>query len=192
MTPPPELQLNLFLIYFSTVMFLVCDLKWKSVPNWLTWPLVAIGCGTAYAYGGWAGQGDGFVALADIRHPNLLQSLVALMSVGILFGWSTWKGAFGKVEFQLLLVLASLSPLRAFLNFLMIFILCVALWALVVVIAKGQIFRLFAGFARRLTLRGRLRDDNGQLDPIHRLTIPVTPSIALGVFLSAAGWGWSL
>lgn len=189
--PPASAEYGLMIVYFGTLMALVCDLKIKKVPPLLTWPMISAGLAIGFALGGVAGTATDAMGLMVSTQPSLVQSLLSMAFVVVLFGVPTLKGSFGKGDFALLIGVASLSCLRPFLTILMGIGLCCLVVAPVYLMTKGMMGSTFKAFWSRATLKGRLRDDQGRLDPVHELTLPFSPMVVGGVFLTGGGWGWS-
>jgi hypothetical protein len=189
---PEYAYTGLYLSYFIPSVALVFDLTKKKIPSLLTWSFIACGLGLSLAYGGW---NQNHYGLSDFLRgsatPCLYQSFTAIAFVCLLFGPATWKKALGSGDFLLLLGLASVSSLGPFLHLLIYIALSGFAIGLMVLLYKKLLPQAFRAIWSRLLFKGRLRNEQGQLLPIHSLKIPYSPAVVLGVFLSGAGWGWS-
>lgn len=175
-------ELTLFLSIFVALMAPVLDFKFKKVPTWLTIPALAAGASIAFAVGGWKPAGLGYLSLlGSDATPCLFQVTVSLALVLVIYTPMTLKGGFAREDLWLLLAIASLNSTHAFIRIFFVASIIGFLMALVLLLKKGMLGEGFKAILRLLAFRPRQRDDQGKLAPIHKLTIPYSPAVALGV-----------
>jgi prepilin peptidase CpaA len=151
----------------------ITDLRWRRIPNWLTYPAVPIAVGLHAFAGGWSevrlsleGLGVGL---------GLLLPFVLLRSLG----GGDWK---------LVGALGAFLGWRHLLNVLVITLLVNALMAIVLIVTKKRIWktlrnigRLFAAFFR-LHLPGK----DLTIDSPEAIKVPFGIAAAIGVLLYVA------
>ncbi|MGE4157896.1 MAG: hypothetical protein AB7F75_02235 [Planctomycetota bacterium] len=183
-------SLSLFLTYFVAFMACALDLAGFGIPLWLTLPAIAAGLGSVIALGGL----NPTSLLGLLMDPNSPPSITHVMANALLvlmfFGWATRRGAMAKGDLCLVLSLACLNRFFPFVSLLMHIAICGFALAIIHVLRSGLGLQACRAVGRALMLRSRERCEDGSLVPVHKLTMPYSPAVLLGVLTSGGGRGW--
>ncbi len=138
------------------------DVTRGKIPDWLTFPAIALGMGLSALDQGWGGVFEG----------GLISSLTGAGFLGLIFGAFAWRRkGLGAAETKLMIAVGSLAGFLHGLTCAMCAALLGGVLALVRIATSGRGLALF-----RDLLRSRKTREKNQ-----PLTIPYTLAIALGV-----------
>ena len=148
------------------------DLTRGKIPDWLTWPAIALGMVLAFMDKGWGGVFEG----------GLISSVMGAGFCGLVFGVFAWKRkGFGVGDVQLMIAVGSLAGFLSALTCAMCATLVGGGMALLRIGSSGSGLTSW-----RDLLRSRKNRENQQ-----SLTIPYGLAIALGViWASLLRHGW--
>jgi len=151
----------------------ITDLRWRRIPNWLTYPAAPIALGLHALAGGWAEVKLSAEGLA--LGLSLLLPFVLLRSLG----GGDWK---------LVGVLGAFMGWRHLLNVLVITLLINALMAIVLIVAKKRIWRTLRNIGRLFAalFRFHLPEKDLTLDSPEAIKVPFGVAAAIGVLLYVA------
>jgi prepilin peptidase CpaA len=151
----------------------VTDLRWRRIPNWLTYPAAPIAVGLHALAGGWPE--------AKLSIAGLALGLILLLPFGLLrsLGGGDWK---------LVGALGAFLGWRHLLNVLVITLLINALMAIVFIVAKKRIWRTLRNIGRLFAALFRLHlpGEDLTIDSPEAIKVPFGVAAAVGVLLYVA------
>ena len=154
----------------------ITDLRWRRIPNWLTYPAIPVAFALHAFAGGWS---EAMLSAAGLALGlGLLLPFVLLRSLG----GGDWK---------LVGALGAFLGWRHLLNVLVLTLLINALMAIVFIVAKKRIWRTLRNIGRLFAalFRFHLPEKDLTIDSPDAIKVPFGVAAAIGVLLYA-GFHW--
>jgi prepilin peptidase CpaA len=151
----------------------ITDLRWRRIPNWLTYPAAPIAVGLHGLAGGW---------------PEARLSVEGLaLGLGLLLPFVLLR-SLGGGDWKLVGVLGAWVGWRHLVNVLVATLLVNALMAIVLMVAKKRMRRTFGNIGRLFAALFRLRlpEKDLTLDNPDAIKLPFGVAAAVGVLLYVA------
>ncbi len=165
-------------LFTALVVAVYTDLARGRIPNWLTYPAIALGCAAAYLLGGTDWPGSSAFVPQDPR-PSLSVALAGAAAGGGVLLVLHLAGGMGAGDVKLMAAVGALMGLGFSLHALFYTSLAGAVLAVGVLAAKGKLGEGGRGTLRFLwPWRDRTRDPE-------RVTLPYGVAIAAGTM-----WAW--
>jgi prepilin peptidase CpaA len=151
----------------------ITDLRWRRIPNWLTYPAAPLAVGLHAFAGGWSEAKLSMTGLA--LGLGLLLPFVLLRSLG----GGDWK---------LVGALGAFLGWRHLLNVLVVTLLINALMAIVLIVAKKRTWRTLRNIGRLFAslFRLHLPEKDLTIDSPEAIKVPFGVAAAIGVLLYVA------
>jgi prepilin peptidase CpaA len=147
----------------------VTDVVSRRIPDWVTWPTVAIALGIRFFS---AGPGD--------LETGLLSGVVAAAGAMGLLSALAWRGSMGWGDVKLVGAVGAVFGYPAIIGALVFISLVGAVQAVVTLIWQGQVWETLSALGRRVAVKVRLSAAEGCA--ANSGQIPYGVAIALGSF----------
>lgn len=151
----------------------VTDLRWRRIPNWLTYPVVPVGVGLHALAGGW---------------PEAKLSLLGLaLGLGLLLPFVLLR-SLGGGDWKLVGALGAFVGWRDLFNVLVATFLINALIAIVLIVARKRIWRTLRNIGRLFAalFRFHLPEKDLTIDSPDAIKVPFGVAAAVAVLLYVA------